>query len=514
MNDPESSTRSPVGGTDQGTERTDSDEDDPTSSQPKTQISDRDSVEGRNHDIPHEVPPHDTSVGNIQERSHEMETTDPGEDEHRDSPDTTHFDNHTPVPETSIRDPRLDPGASYSTTETSKLDSPTTQVPAGRRVDAGKGTPGEKSFTGQTSSNCQSAKYSSKYQATVEDGSDETEHNDAEDSFSKDDDFGDSDVEAVLDDARRFLGDTSADHESDPSEAANTELDANAPVPASRPPDGDDQHAPPNKEQTDISQASSEESRDSRRKRRLSSTVDSQSALPSRNLRARLHNSVSQKTSGPPNLDRDRWKGRFSRHSLLFTLLPDHKDEIERKSNRALRSDLPEFMEKHTKLWMSTGFWSSPSLDPSKFPSMTAGRKGHEIWRYVEAMQAEDETHYLKARLADVMLYLEYVEEFDRQKKAGHPVQTAKTRATNIICGTGSLSKAKADKTRMSFHEHKAVGERWWWSGSYLGRGFILLCSEETGKKMLVSLIALVALIPLTSLQTKQILYVGCIYFV
>jgi hypothetical protein len=171
-------------------------------------------------------------------------------------------------------------------------------------------------------------------------------------------------------------------------------------------------------------------------------------------------------------------------------------------------------MEKHTKLWMSTGFWSSPSLDPSKFPSMTAGRKGHEIWRYVEAMQAEDETHYLKARLADVMLYLEYVEEFDRQKKAGHPVQTAKTRATNIICGTGSLSKAKADKTRMSFHEHKAVGERWWWSGSYLGRGFILLCSEETGKKMLVSLIALVALIPLTSLQTKQILYVGCIYFV
>jgi hypothetical protein len=77
-----------------------------------------------------------------------------------------------------------------------------------------------------------------------------------------------------------------------------------APVPAFRPPDGDDQHAPPNKEQTDISQPASEkESCDRRRKRRLSSIVDSQPARPSRNLRARLHNTVSQTSSGPPKLD-------------------------------------------------------------------------------------------------------------------------------------------------------------------------------------------------------------------
>jgi hypothetical protein len=57
-------------------------------------------------------------------------------------------------------------------------------------------------------------------------------------------------------------------------------------------------------------------------------------------------------------------------------------------------------MEKHTKLWKSTGFWFSLLLDPSKFPNMPAGRKGHVVWRYVEGMQAEDETHYLKARLA------------------------------------------------------------------------------------------------------------------
>ncbi|KXG51298.1 uncharacterized protein PGRI_095590 [Penicillium griseofulvum] len=487
-NDPELSTCPPVGGSDdEGIERVDTDEDDPMTSQLKTQISVWDRVEGRSHDISCGLPPHDTSVGNIQVCSHEMGTADVEEDAHRDSPDTTRYDNHPLVPETYVRSPTLGPGASSSAPETSILDTPTTLLPTKRRVEASDGAPGEISFAGPTTNNCQSTQYLSKYQPTVEDVPDETENNDAEDPFSNDDNFGDSDVEAVLEEARKFLGDTSADHESPSSGATNTmntELGLNAPVLAFCPPDSDDRHALPNKEQTDIPQASSEESPEICRKRRLSSIIESQPTLPSRNLRARLLNSVGQKTSGPHNLDKDRWKGRFSHHTLLSTLLPNQKDEIERKSNRALRSDLPEFMEKHTKLWKSTGFWFSPSLDPSKFPNMPAGRKGHVIWRYVEAMEAEDETHYLKARLADIMLYLEYVKEFNRQKKAGHPSQTAKTRATDIICGTGSLPKAKADKTRMSFHEHKLVGERWWWSGCYLGRGFILLCSEETGKKV------------------------------
>ena len=99
-------------------------------------------------------------------------------------------------------------------------------------------------------------------------------------------------------------------------------------------------------------------------------------------------------------------------------------------------------------------------------------------------MQADEAAYYLKSRLADIMLYLEYVRELDRQKKSGHPGQTAKTRATNIICGIGALPKVVADKTRKSFHEHKLVGERWWWCGCYLGRGLFLLCSPETGKRM------------------------------
>lgn len=75
-------------------------------------------------------------------------------------------------------------------------------------------------------------------------------------------------------------------------------------------------------------------------------------------------------------------------------------------------------------------------------------------------MQADEAAYYLKSRLTDIMLYLEYVRELDRQKKAGHPGQTAKTQAINIICGIGSLLKVVADKTRKSFHEHKLIGER------------------------------------------------------
>lgn len=485
-NDPESPTCPPVGGgDDQGIQRMDADEDNTIASKQETQVTICDRAEGMNHFSPG-LPPLHTSVGNIQERFREIEIVDIEEGTHQNSLGTTRHDKH--LPETSVGSPSWGTGGLYSVPKPSTLDPPITPMPTKGREEAADGTPGQIHSSGQPSNNCQSRQCLSKYQPTVEDARDETEHTDAKDPFAYDDNFSDSDVEAFLDEARIFLGDTSADHGSPSSRATNTmntELTPNAPDLAPCPPDSDDQHELANKDQTDIAQAFSEEGREIPRKRRLSLVVESEPALPSRNLRARLHKSVNQKMLGHSNLDKDRWKGRFSHHTLLSALLPDQKDEIERKSNRALRSDLPEFMEKHTKLWKSTGFWFSPLLDPSKFPNMPAGRKGHVIWRYVEARNAEDETHYLKARLADIMLYLEYVEEFHRQKKAGHPSQTAKTQATDIICGTGSLPKAKANKTRMSFHEHKLVGERWWWSGCYLGRGFILLCSEETGKKML-----------------------------
>lgn len=417
------------------------------------------------------------SIGQLQTPSHRLAPNTPVDTANVEE-NATHYDDNPPTPEASAGSSGWSPGASYSTPETSVVATPTTMTTQNRRAEAAEGN--------QNSESCPSERWSLKHQPTAEDAPDEGESN-AEDLSDDPDDFWDREVKAVLDDAQRFLRDISVDHESCPSSVTNavgTDPDTNGPALASCGPESDNLHALLTSGNVDRPQTCSEgASRNIRRKRRLSSAVESQEALPTRNRRPRLHNSVSQTAPAHPNLDEDLWGGRFSQHSVLFNLLPDQKDEIERKAHQVLRPDLADFMEKYTKIWKSTGFWSSPSIDPSNSNTST-GRKGHAVWRYVEALQDEGEMHYLKSRFADIMLYLEYVEEFNRQKKAGHPRQTAKTRATNIICGTGSLPKATANKTRRSFHEHKLVGERWWWSGCSLGRGFILLCSQETGNKM------------------------------
>lgn len=488
-NSPDSSTQSSLGKDESSASETvDVSEDGASIRQLQTPAPTFDSAEGMGQDPSHRLAPNTP-----------VDTANVEEDAHRESPNAPHYDDSPQTPEASAESSGWSPGASYSTPETSAVATPTTMTTQNRRAEAAEGN--------QNSQSCPSGRWSLKHQPTVEDASDESESN-AEDLSDDPDDFGDREVKAVLDDAQRFLRDTSVDHESCSSSVTNavgTDPDTNGPALASCRPESDKQHALPTNGNVDRPQTCSEgASRNIRRKRRLSSTVESREALPTRNRRPRLHNSVSQTAPAHPNLDEDRWEGRFSRHSLLSDLLPDQKDEIERKSNQVLRSDLAEFIDKYTKIWKSTGFWSSPSLDPSNYHT-SAGGKGHAIWRYVEAMQAEGETHYLKSRFADIMLYLEYVEEFNRQKKAGHPGQTAKTRATNVICGTGSLPKATAKKTRMSFHEHKLVGERWWWSGCFLGRGFILLCSQETGNKMF-GFPNLLRLLLLTILQPKQTL--------
>lgn len=371
----------------------------------------------------------------------------------------------------------------------------------------------------------------SKLQPTVEDASDDTENDHPQTASTNDEDFGDSEIESVLDEMPRFLQDTSCSIENSPpgdNNSVNTESNPITFTPVSISPtfNRSDRHNLPNEEQhTDSRQVTSEcENRQIlQTKRKLFPGLESHSAPNSRNLRPRLEKGKSgiqaphydeiaenvgensssgrilarsvvkgrvdssvgpTKTTVPSKPGKDKWNGRFLCDPLLSTLSPEKKDEVERKCDRILRPDMPYFMEKHTKSWKLTGFWHSPQLDVAKYPLVSSSTKGFAIWRYVDAMQAGEETHYLKSRLADIMLYLAYVEELHRQKEAGHPGQTAKVKATDIICGTASLSKAIAERTRKSFHEHKLVGERWWWSGCHLGRGFFLLCSEETGKKM------------------------------
>lgn len=484
-NAPDSCTRPPTGVSGcQEIQSADANENATMTSGQETPAYAYDRVEEISHNASHGFLPH-PSVGNAEESSYEMGIGVVEEGAHRDSPDITEYNKH--LSETSEGSPSSARDDSHST-ESNMLDTATTQMPARGTAEVTDMKPTEKCSSGQTSGNCRSEHFLSKHQLAVDDTPHEIEHIDAEDPFTYDDSFMDSSVRAAVEEACRFLGNTSGGHECPSSGVTNTmstDLKPNASASSSPPPDSDDQHTLPSKEQTEICQVSSEESSKVCRKRRHLSSSESQPSLRIRNLRARLDKSVVDETARPSEQYNDRWKGRFSHHTLLAILLPDQKDEIVRKSNQILRSDLPEFMEKHMKLWNLYGFWPSLLLHPSKLPNMPSVPKGREIWRYVQAMDAEEETHYLKVRLADIKVYLEYVEEFDRQKQAGHPVQTAKIRAMDKICGTTRQTvKAQKDKNRLSFHEHKLRGERWWWSGCHLGHGFILTCSEETGKKI------------------------------
>lgn len=181
----------------------------------------------------------------------------------------------------------------------------------------------------------------------------------------------------------------------------------------------------------------------------------------------------------------DRWDGRFSHNSILSDLCPDVKDEIERKCNQLLSADLADFLGKHTKSWKTDGFWEAPLLTMFNPTNTSTSEDRTTFFRYVEAMQAEEETHYLKLRMAKVLLLLQYVREVERQRRAGCPVKTAKSKAIDTICGANLLGKEAAGKKRMSFHEHKRFAERWWWAACFFGCGFLLGCSQETGNKVL-----------------------------
>ena len=359
--------------------------------------------------------------------------------------------------------------------------------------------------------NTQSGQSLLELQPTVEDSCGDTGFATSDYSSTNDGDFRESEIESAIDDGLGFLQDTSSDNENfPPGDKKSVSRESNRSRSVSASSSDNDQPELPHGEDADRSGVSSgcETNKVLYHKRKFSA-IESNSVQPSRNLRPRpsskgrdgnqsydnrtveearktsgLEAAVPRSTAGvahsktrvPSKSEKNKWKDCFSCHPSLSDLPPDKKDEIERKCNHILRPDLPDFLENHTKSWKSSGFWRSPSLDVSRYPYYTpTNTRAFAIWKYVEAMQADEATYYLKSRLADIMIYLEYVRELNRQKKAGHPGQTAKTRATDIICGTGSLPKIVADKTRRSFHEHKLVGERWWWCGCYLGRGLFLL---------------------------------------
>ena len=495
----------------QGSLDKDTDENNPMTSLLKAQTPVCDCDEGMNPGRSHELPPDEPALDIMQECSDGMEITNNEGEVHECVFNNNICSDHT-APETLIHTPHPGPGLPYPTPGSTPLDAPT---PRSRVVKSAEAT----SFDIRTPSNIRSRQSWSKLQPTIEDAPDNTDSATHDYSYANDDNFRESDIESAIDESLGFLQDTSSDIEDSPtSDKKSMSVESNRSTSASASSSENDQPELPHEEIADRSSVfpGCETSRMLHHKRKFSA-IESDWVGPFRNFRPRpgkgrdgnqcydnktseepRETSISEgalprstagaahtKTRVSSKSEKDKWKGHFSCHPFLSDLSADKKDEIERKCNCILRPDLPDFLEKHTNLWKSSGFWHSPSLDVSQYPCYTPNNsRGFAIWRYVEAMQADEAAYYLKSRLADIMLYLEYVRELDRQKKSGHPGQTAKTRATNIICGIGALPKVVADKTRKSFHEHKLVGERWWWCGCYLGRGLFLLCSPETGKRM------------------------------
>lgn len=268
---------------------------------------------------------------------------------HQDSPGATPRDDCPQSPRTSSASSSWSPGASFSTPDTSTPATPTMTVSQQCSTkEAEKNLPSKR---------CPSERRLSKYSPTVEDAPEESECN-AEELLDDSDEFGDLSIKTVLDAAHRFLGDTSGDQESPFSRVTNgAGANRSNSASASDLPESNHQYTLLSDAKGDITQvASLSGNQNTSRKRKLSLTAESQASLPTPNHRPRLRNRILQTTSINSDPDDECWDGRFSKHSILSTLSPHQKDEIERKCRVIIRSDLPEFIEKHTRIWKSTGF--------------------------------------------------------------------------------------------------------------------------------------------------------------
>lgn len=204
----------------QATQSMDVDKDNSMASLPTTQTPVCDRIEGLNHGMPHALSPHDTSVGVIPGVSNEMEIADAEEDAHQESPDNTVCDNYPPAPEASVGTPGLGLALSYPTPDS---NPPNTPMPASKRlkrpaeVTSGGNFPPSPLQTprpgngsaDRTLDNCQSRQSLPNFQPTVENAPDDTGHDDPENAFANDNNFGDLEMQSVLDETHKFLQDTS-----------------------------------------------------------------------------------------------------------------------------------------------------------------------------------------------------------------------------------------------------------------------------------------------------------------
>lgn len=219
------------------------------------------------------------------------------------------------------------------------------------------------------------------------------------------------------------------------------------------------------------------------RKRKLAQSSRAQSGKSlSKTLR------LQESTFPGPEMDR-----RVTLESMFPKITPKIANEVRSRGDRLLQHNLPEFLEKHSTIWTTVGFWDVPSLTLMS-PNAVSKDDGAGVFRYVQVIQAQEETNFVKLRLGRTLLYLHYIREVEWKRRSGVKESRVKSEAINSLLerietaesGTGSLSLEARRKIRSSFHMHKRLAERWWWLACFIGPGAVLVCSEETGNKVLV----------------------------
>jgi hypothetical protein len=184
-----------------------------------------------------------------------------------------------------------------------------------------------------------------------------------------------------------------------------------------------------------------------------------------------------------------------------FPELCDNQLDVVRSEGHKFQHDnLPEFLQNQSKMPRTNGFLDQPAVTLRVSQNALPKDKCAQVFRYVKALQNQEETNFVRIRLGRALLYLCYIEELEETKRKRRRgikgTGKVETEAINSLLEEtyaaegrgGPIDDKKRKKIRKSYLEEKRHGERWWWLAYFAGPGVLVACSRETGYKVYVPL--------------------------
>jgi hypothetical protein len=143
-------------------------------------------------------------------------------------------------------------------------------------------------------------------------------------------------------------------------------------------------------------------------------------------------------------------------------------DLAQHKNNRFLQDNLLEFLG---EIWRATGFLDQPAVTLRMSQNAMPKFFFVKIFRYVKAIEKQEEINFVRIHLGWTLLYLLYIKELQETEKRQEcgikePGQV-KTKAINSLLegiyatkGQGSpINNKKRTKIRVKFYQQKHFGE-------------------------------------------------------